>query len=453
MTGPGFVPASSLSDVVKRGQCIGCGFCQIDLSEVKANPRITLEYSQVEEHWVPRTGKGGHDPSDSRICPGATMDMVSLSENVFHRQPRDLMVGEHLLIAAGHATDQKIREAAASGGVTTAILSHLFDAEAIDVAYCTFGRSPQDGEGRLVRSSDDLTQAMGSHYHPVNFGRSLTELVHSNERFAFVGLPCEVAAMRQLLSVRSDVARRCIVLIGLFCGGINRFSGIGRYLSNFGVDPATVREIDYRDGAWPGQISATTEAKVHRIPRIFNNSRWGILRYVISFQGYWMLPRCRICPDQIADFADIAVGDPHLTRFKGSNSLGHSAIVARTKRGEAMLLAAQDAGAISLEPLSRDELVKSQSYTLENRRQAILYAKVAENLGMIPPHLVTYEGLDKFRTRHQTVYAYVDLIKIRVRSWHWLRPLYFPLQVFEYLFLTFSVRVLIERLKKLIRGV
>ena len=40
-----------------------------------------------------------------------------------------------------------------------------------------------------------------------------------------------------------------------------------------------------------------------------------------------MLPRCRICPDQISDFADIALGDPHLPRFKEMNSAGISAII------------------------------------------------------------------------------------------------------------------------------
>jgi len=449
----GAVNLSDLPDIVNRGQCIGCGFCQIELDRSANSAAVRMAWSDSEEYWVPSLSEEDESKPEQRICPGATMDMVALSARVFGRQPNDPIVGEYSRIASGYASDDTTRRAAASGGITTALLSHLFESDAIDAAYCTFGRSPKEGAGRMVRSARDLKNAAGSHYHPVNFGHSLKELSRSNARFAFVGLPCEVAAMRELMLVRRDIAERCVLIIGLFCGGVNRFSGIARYLSYFGVDPVAIREIDYRDGPWPGQIRATTDKAEHRIPRIFNNSRWRILRYVISFQGYWMLPRCRICPDQIADFADIALGDPHLARFKDKNSPGHSAIVARTKRGAEVLTEAQASGLIALESLSRDELVQSQGYTLENRRQAALYAKVAKSLGIISPYLTTYQGLEQHRTAHQTVYAYVDLIKIRVRGWRWLRPLYLPIQVFEYLFLTFSVRILFERLRKLAKGV
>jgi coenzyme F420 hydrogenase subunit beta len=448
----GAVTVSDLPQIVGRGQCIGCGICQIELDRSGEAANVNIAWSDSEEHWVPSISDDDAGRQEKRICPGATMDMVGLAAEVFGRQPADPIVGEFRRISSGHASDDATRRASASGGVTTALLSHLFSSGAIDAAYCTFGRSPNNGEGRIVRSAVELKSAVGSHYHPVNFGRSLRELSESSDRFAFVGLPCEVAAVRELSMARPDIGRRCVLTIGLFCGGINRFSGIGRYVARFGVDPHSIREIDYRDGPWPGQIHARTDRAEYRIPRIFRNTRWNILRYMISFQGYWMLPRCRICPDQIADFADIAVGDPHIPRFKSENSAGHSAIIARTSRGEIMLNSALDAGAIVLGDLSRDELVQSQGYTLENRRQATLYARVARRLGMVPPKIVTYDGLERYRTAHQMVYAYVDLIKVRVRRWSWLRPFYLPLQVFEYLFLTFSIRILTSRVKKLIRG-
>lgn len=449
----GTIPVSGLSEVVARGQCIGCGFCQISLNDTEGGANVDLVWSGREEHWVPTVSDPDRRSNEPRVCPGAAMDMVALSQRMFGNQPSDPMVGEHNLIAAGHAKDDAIRRAAASGGMTTAILTHLFEVGVIDAAYCSFGRSPVGGKGQLVRTSRDLGPAMGSHYHPVNFGAFLAELAKGSERFAFVGLPCEVAALRQLMWVRPDIAARCVLVIGLFCGGINRFSGVARYLSSFGIGTGSVREIDYRDGPWPGHIRVVSDQEEYHIPRILNNTRWRILRYMISFQGYWMLPRCRICPDQIADFADIAVGDPHLARFKSSNSPGHSAVIARTIQGRAVLLAAQAAGAITLEPLSPAELVQSQGYTLENRRQATLYAKVATRLGMTPPFLTVYHELKRYRSAHQTIYAYVDLIKIRVRNWRWLRPFYLPIQVFEYLFLTFSVRLLIERLRKLVTGI
>jgi coenzyme F420 hydrogenase subunit beta len=415
-----------------------------------------MRFSPKDEIWTPdlATLPAVPDADDLRVCPGAKMDMRGLADNTYGKLPDDPMVGETRLIVAGHATDEGVRRQAASGGVTSAILGHLFATNQIDAAYCTDGRSPESGRGVLFRTAADLDRATGSHYHPVNFGVALPELASEKGRFAFVGLPCEVAALRQVLTARPELEERCVLVIGLFCGGINRFSGIGDYLRNFGVKPDEVTAIDYRDGPWPGRIRLATSGQDSgkTVPRIMGNSRWNILRYVIAFQGYSMLPRCRICPDQIADFADIAVGDPHLPRFKDANSPGHSAIVARTEAGLRAIEAAVRDGTIATESLSRDELVRSQGYTLENRRHAPVYVRMARRLGFTPPEITVYDGLERPQSWHQNVYAFVDLIKIKWREVGWLRPFRLPIQVFEYLFLTFSVRVLMQRIQKLLRG-
>jgi len=430
---------------------MGCGFCSVPLADSQGAPTVEIRWSTKHEHWGPHVNDGGNLSGDKRICPGAIMDMPGLSELVFGKQPDDIMAGETKRIAAGYAADPEVRRQAASGGIITALLTGLLEDNAIDVAYCVAGKNPRSGHGMLLRDTEGLRIAAGSHYHPVAFGSALAELVESKERFAFVGLPCEVSAMRKMMAQKPDLANRCVVIIGLFCGGINRFSGIARYLEHFGGPPGAVEEIDYRSGTWPGEIQITSGGgtAIRTVPRIRNNTRWNILRYMISFQGYWMLPRCRICPDQIADFADIAVGDPHLPRFKSQNTQGYSAVVARTANGLNIVQAATDAQRIVLEPLSRDELIASQGYTIENRRYALVYARVAKRLGFEPPRLRVYTGLEKPRNAHQNIYAFVDMAKIRYRHLKWLRPFYLPLQIFEYLFLTLSPRFVLARLRKL----
>lgn len=453
------VAVSELPGILKKGQCMGCGFCSVSLKAeahgqlAHAEEVVEFAWDDEVEHWGPRVSHESLTTASAqrRICPGAVMDMPALANDVFGRQPDDPILGEARRIAAGHAASDTVRRRAASGGITTALLTRLFETNRIDAAYCADGRDPKAGGGVVKRTPDSLSAATGSHYHPIAFGKALGELADGRDRFAFVGLPCHVAAMRELMLARPDIEERCVVIIGLFCGGITRFSGIGRYLERFGVDPRSVLEIDYRDGAWPGQIRVEldAEAQTRFVPRILGNTLWNILHYMISFQGYWMLPRCRICPDQVADFADISVGDPHLPRFKSQNSDGVSAVVARTSRGLAVLDEAESAGAIVLSPLSRDEVVQSQGYTLENRRHALVYAEVAGWLGIQPPLIKVYDGLQSAMNWHQYVYAFVDLAKIRYRKVKWLRPFYLPLQIFEYLFLTFSPRLIMRRLIKL----
>ena len=46
----------------------------------------------------------------------------------------------------------------------------------------------------------------------------------------------------------------------------------------------------------------------------------------------------------------------------------------------------------------------------------------------------------------------VDLGKIKMRKLKWLRPFYLPIQIFEYVFLTFSIRIIVQRIKKIVNN-
>ena len=110
---------------------------------------------------------------------------------------------------------------------------------------------------------------------------------------------------------------------------------------------------------------------------------------------------------------------------------------------------AEMSGDIVLGQLTRDELVQSQGYTLENRRYTGVYVKVAGCWHEASIHK-GLRGIKGAMSIHQYVYAFVDLAKIRLRHVRWLAPLYLSIQIFEYLFLTFSVRLVLTRIKKLI---
>lgn len=438
------------SKVVDKGLCIGCGFCTA-ANVGKGVRAVEMRYSSDHDHFVPSVSSGEVVGDPEVVCPGSKMDMVATAMQVYGRQPADAWLGEHRHVAAAFATSDEIRSVAASGGVTTALLKYLFDENAIDVAYAVVSDgSPYTRAGKVIREARELSMIHGSVYQPASFGDELQALLEGNERFAFVGLPCEIAAFELLKQKWPNLRQRHVLSVGLFCGGINRFAGINYYLQKFGVSLQNAKSIDYRYGAWPGKIRLVQDNKKSvEISRIRGNSRWNILRYVVGFQGYWMLPRCRICPDQISDFADIAVGDPHLPRFRAQKGLGFSAVVTRSERGDQWYKKALLSGVLEEQYLTREELIESQGYTLDNRRHSVAYVRVAKWLGMATPELTVYkEFMNSVRFSHYR-YAFVDLWKIKFRKLVVLRPFYIPVQVFEYLFITLAPRVFFSRLKKL----
>jgi len=445
-----------VEQIVADGHCMGCGFCTLAYSHDKRGPPITMRYSPERDHYVPvvENWRPGDDTGDP-VCPGKSMDMPALSFAVHGHEPLDPIAGEIVAVRAGYAADAVVRRASASGGITTALLGYLFDAGIVDAAYCAVaGDDPMKSVGRLIRSKAELADIHGSIYHPVNFGADLEQLVNGTERFAFVGLPCEVAGLEMLKNAAPEVAKRHIVSIGLFCGGINSYKGIGYYLEGFGIPWSDVGAIDYRYGDWPGQIRLRRKSTGEEwfVPRIHGNSRWKILRYMVGFQGYWMLQRCRMCPDQVSDFADIAVGDPHLPRFRERGGAGVSAIVSRTVRGEALLVEAIAAGRVVEEPIGLEEIVESQGYTLDNRRHCTAYGRVGALFGLKYPDIKVYAPLEQsLRWRHYK-YAFVDLFKVALPDRKVLRCFHIPWQVFEYLFVTFAPRVFRKRLARLMRN-
>ncbi len=430
--------------VIRDGLCLSCGMCAASSPDVAER----LAYDREWDQFVPvvrEAGEGRPEP----VCPGAGVDMNALSMQVHGRLPSDYLLGVYRKIRVCHATDEQVRRQAASGGVIPTVLRYLFDRGRIDEAYCVVpGEGPYDAHGRIIRSPEELEQTHGSVYHPCDYGRELRQLLwRDSGRFAIVGLPCHLEGFEMIKARRPELADRHVLSLGLFCGGVNRFEAMAYYLGSLGVPWDDVARIEYRYGPWPGSLRVVrrSSGEEHVLPRIQGNTRHRILRYVAAMQGYWMLKRCRICPDQISDFADIAVGDPHLPRYRRESGPGHSLVISRTERGEDVLRRLIDTRVLAAEETDREAVVQSQSYCLDNRRHAPAYLSAARLLGEPVPTVSvypqTYRGL---KVRHHK-WAVVDLGKIMLRRQRWLRPLYPWWQAFEYLFISFYPDLLLRR--------
>lgn len=434
----------NLKAIVDAGHCVGCGFCTL------ASPDVTMVCDSERDTIVPDTRESGSAPLDV-VCPGTKMDMQALSEFVHGRQPIDAMLGVSRRCVAAYATDRTVRDRSASGGIATAMLEWLFESGRIDVAYALDpGSRPDEARGRVLRSTKGLEHIRGSNYHPASFGEGLRELVDGTERFAFVGLPCEVAALEMLKQRRPDLAQRHVLSIGLFCGGINTYRGIAYYLEGFGVAWDKIASLEYRYGTWPGRIRVTVDGcdQPRIIPRSRHGNRpWHVLRYFLAMQGPWMLPRCRLCPDQIADFADLSIGDPHLRRFRERKD-GFSVVIARTERGEELFREAVLAGRIAEESITRDEIVNSQGWTLDQRRHVEAYRGAARFWRFPFPTINVYAPLRRTSFRHRA-FAFLDLMKLRFPKGRVARLFFVPWQALEFALLTWAPTTLAKALGKL----
>jgi coenzyme F420 hydrogenase subunit beta len=190
-------------------------------------------------------------------------------------------------------------------------------------------------------------------------------LVKEGGRAAFVGKPCDVAALRQLATIDSSVREHVVYYLSFFCAGVPSQYGTMQILDTFGISAEDVEEFQYRGRGWPG--NTTAKCKDGRSFEMDYATSWGtILNRHLQF-------RCKICPDGIGEFADISCADAWYSEdgypdFKEKE--GRSLIITRTRQGEDLVNQAMSSRTIEADGVDIADITKMQPYQVY-RKQGI----------------------------------------------------------------------------------
>jgi coenzyme F420 hydrogenase subunit beta len=186
----------------------------------------------------------------------------------------------------------------------------------------------------------------GSRYAPVAPLAGLMAELEAPGAILFIGKPCDVGALRQLMRADPAIAARFVLLLSFFCAGVPSQDGTTRIVERLGMAPEEVAAFRYRGDGWPGQATAT--AADGRTAGMSYEASWG---EILSREIQW---RCKICPDGVGGAADIAAADAWECDAAGyplfEEGDGRSLLMARTAAGEAAVAESEAAGAISTAP-------------------------------------------------------------------------------------------------------
>lgn len=296
-------------------------------------------------------------------CPGPGLDFrlgAWWRERNAGAASRDFL-GPWRRLWFGWAADPEVRHAGASGGVATALLTGFLE-EGLADAVLAVGMSDEDplrASGVVCRSPAEVAACRGSKYNVVAVNALLRTVLDEPGRYVLVGLPCHIQGLRLAQRRSRRLRERVVLTLGIFCGltGEPRATEVAAVQA--GLDPADLASVSYRGPGWPGGMRLTT-----RDGRV----RWrDYPDYYDRCVAAHTPPRCRICPDALAELADISVGDAWLERFEGSD--GVSDLIVRTPAGERA--AAAIAGRLRLQDATPEEMVASQSETYRVKRDVL----------------------------------------------------------------------------------
>lgn len=371
-------PSPLLKRIVEGGLCSGCGACA-----TIAPQAISMEL--VDPGFLRPDQSANLSPDQeariTEVCPGTglTQDPAGRFDH--------LLWGPIVGLRSGHATEPLLRRKASSGGALSGILMHLLKTGAIDAVLQTAAAPhlPIGNTTVLSTNSEEIVRAAGSRYAPSAPLAGLEQRLASSSRFAFVGKPCDVAALRAMEKFDRRIAERIPVMLSFFCAGVPSLSGARHILEEMGVDESEVVAFRYRGNGWPGFAAAKLKDGSSRYMSYADS--WG---QILTKYVQW---RCRICPDGTGGFADIVCADAWEADERGYPSFeerdGVSLIVSRTQKGEEIVQAAMAESRIVAEPFAVEAIRAIQPGQSQRRQSTLPRILALRIMGQPTP---TYRG-------------------------------------------------------------
>lgn len=349
---------TNIAAVVQDDLCTQCGTC------VALCPRKAIEAKwSVRDGYTPQVDEAlcNHCDTCLSVCPGPGFDFTGQAR--WRRENEGASAQDFLgpwrRLHFGWACDDQIRYLGASGGVATALLQSALAARVIDAAIvCRVDPgNPLRVEPFLATTPAEIAECRGSKYNTVATNLLLRRVIEQPARYALIGLPCHIQGFDLAREHNRTVRERVVLTVGLFCGWTSKPRATEVEALRAGLDPRELTQVRYRGCGWPGGLRYETRSGQVR--------EWPMDLYFERFVRTNTLTRCRLCPDGLAELADISIGDAWLPRFEGT--AGVSDLVIRTERGEAFI---DRIGPDCLELIeaSPDEILRSQTETLHLKR-------------------------------------------------------------------------------------
>ncbi|MBR6054663.1 MAG: Coenzyme F420 hydrogenase/dehydrogenase, beta subunit C-terminal domain [Bacteroidales bacterium] len=323
---------ASLRKIVDSGLCLGCGLCS-------AVTRRDVMRMSPDGFLVPDTA--GVSPEEekaiSEICPSVHLKAVSESDSSW---------GPALKSVKAWAADPETRFRASSGGLVSALSIYLLETGQVDaVLHVKSSDGLLKNELGVSRTRDEVLSGCASRYAPAAVFDRIREIMDSSdERYCFIGKPCDIAGFVNFEKAYPEYRGRVRFRIAIFCAGVPSASASMEAVRQLDYPSGTPAAIRYRGEGWPGLFSVRySDGEVRSMS--YGDS-WG------KVLGRSLGLRCKICPDGTGALADISAGDawetangyPDFTERDGINFA-----IARSESGLRILSEASDSGYIVAE--------------------------------------------------------------------------------------------------------
>lgn len=359
-----------LEKVVEPGLCIGCGACAV----LPGSP-LTVRMNAEGRYQAAPAADGDLDTEGAflKVCPfSSEVDEDALARAFI--QPTAAQqhpeVGVHQTVAAGHVHAGSFRGDGSSGGMTSWFLDRLLAEDEIDGVLHVTPRGGAAGplfKYSVSTSRESAAGGAGTRYYPVEMSGVLSHVRENPGRYAVVGVPCFIKAVR-LLQLEDPVFReRVRYCVGIVCGHFKSARFAESLGWEKGIQPGELEKIDFRvegdvradlyDVSVSGGGTTRTESKDDYLA-----TDWGV--------GLFKYNACDYCDDVMNETADITFGDAWLSQFT-PDPAGDNIVITRSSHAAAIFDSGREQ--LTLTDITADSAAKSQEAGLRHRREGLSY--------------------------------------------------------------------------------
>ncbi len=327
------------------------------------SPELDASYAGPAESILRVSAFGGEAPNEAEIAKVLYGHAANAEE--------DLVAGWTVGAFAGFVNDPDDRARSSSGGLATWVLRELLRVGEIDGVIHMKATPDSDAlfNYAVSRSDEAILDGAKTRYYPGEMSAALQEVAAIPGRYAVVGIPSFIYEVRLLQTLDPIFKERIAFTLGLICGH-QKTANYAEYLAwRAGIEPGSLADIDFRKKAsgrrandYSTEFFVESGGRVHATEvrsSDLHGTDWGLGYFKSNFSDF--------TEDALNETADIVFGDAWLPAYT-ADSRGTNVVLVRDQRLLEILRRGEEAGSITLEEISVDEVVKSQGALI---RQAV----------------------------------------------------------------------------------
>lgn len=290
----------------------------------------------------------------------------------------DESIGYYKALYVGHVSEENFRINGSSGGMGTWILKELFDKNLIDgvihVKENKDSNSPILFRYDISYSIDEIKEGAKTKYYPVEFSKVINTVKEKPGRYAIVGIPSFIMAIRLLAENDETIRERIKFTIGLICGHQKSSKVAEAFGWQVGFKPGDLRHIDFR-AKLPGRNSSNYGVKMDGL---INGERKSVIKPIAELigdnwgEGYFKVRASDFTDDVMNETADITLGDAWLPEYT-NDSLGNNVIIIRNPEIDILVKDAMENGKLKMDVVDKDVIIKSQAAHYRHTRDELSY--------------------------------------------------------------------------------